>query len=48
MMHSEILHIWECLYPDIKLDTSSKNMEIMVYVVRVNIYYHCERLLTII
>jgi len=48
VMHGEILHIWECLYPDIKLNTGSKNMEIVVYVVRVNIYYHCKRLLTVI
>ena len=48
IMHGEILRIWGRLYPDIELKASTKNMEIVVYVVRVNIYYHSERLLTVI
>ena len=46
IMHGEILRIWGRLYPDIELEASTKNMEIVVYVVRVNVYYHSERLLS--
>jgi len=46
IMHGEILHIWGRLYPDIELEAGTKNMEIVVYVVCINIYYHSERLLS--